>query len=60
VVIATSATIAMTLSSHLANTPSIRFALGQCYRNLINVLFVSKSYTQIGGLVGGFVKKMRR
>jgi hypothetical protein len=49
----------MTLPSHPTNTPSICFAFKQCYRNLINVLFVSKSYTWIGGLVGGFVKKMR-
>jgi hypothetical protein len=45
VVIATSVTIAMTLSSHLANTPSIHFSLGQCYRNLRSVMFVSKNYT---------------
>jgi hypothetical protein len=34
--------------------------LGQCYKNLISVMFVNKTYTQISGLVGGFMKKMGR
>jgi hypothetical protein len=59
-VIITNATTAMILPSHPANTPSICFALRQCYQNLISVLFVSKNYIWIGGLVGGFMKKMRR
>jgi hypothetical protein len=45
VVIVTSVVIAMILPSHPANTPSICFSLGQCYKNIISLLFVSKSYT---------------